>query len=176
MNRRLWLAIPLLVFALFVLAVGWRLTEPADPTIRSRLVGQPVPAFSLQPMLAGRPGLSSADLGKGQPRLVNLFASWCVPCIAEAPTLLELEKRGIPIDAIAVRDRPEDVKEFLQDHGDPFVRIGSDPVGEAQIALGSSGVPESFIVDGRGIIRYQHVGPIMPQDVPTILAEWEKVR
>jgi cytochrome c biogenesis protein CcmG, thiol:disulfide interchange protein DsbE len=175
-NRRLWLALPLFLFALFVLAVGWRLSEPPDPTVQSRLVGKPLPAFALSPMLPGRPGLSSADFGKGEPRLVNLFASWCVPCIAEAPSLLELRKRGIPIDAIALRDRPEDVARFLADHGDPFARIGTDPVGEAQIALGSSGVPESFIVDGRGIIRYQHIGPIMPQDLPRILAEWEKMK
>jgi cytochrome c biogenesis protein CcmG/thiol:disulfide interchange protein DsbE len=108
--------------------------------------------------------------------MVNLFGSWCIPCIAEAPALLELKKRGVPIDAIALRDQPDDVAEFLRNHGDPFERIGNDPVGEAQMALGSSGVPESFIVDGKGVIRYQHIGPIMPQDLPTIMAEWEKVR
>lgn len=176
MNRKLWLALPLILFAGFVLAVGWRLSAPPDPTVKSKLIGQNVPAFTLGPMQRGKPGLSSSELGRGQPRVVNLFASWCVPCIAEAPTLLELEKRGVPIDAIAIRDRPEDVAQFLRDHGDPFARIGSDPFGEVQIALGSSGVPESFIVDGKGVIRYQHIGPIMPQDLDTFLAEWEKVR
>lgn len=176
MNRKLWLALPLILFAGFVLAVGWRLSEPPDPIVRSRLVGQPVPTFALSAMLPGRPGLTSAELGRGEPRLVNLFGSWCMPCIAEAPTLLELEKRGVPIDAIALRDRPEDVAQFLRDHGDPFARIGNDPVGEAQIALGSSGVPESFIVDREGIIRFHHVGPIMPQDLALVMAEWEKVR
>jgi cytochrome c biogenesis protein CcmG/thiol:disulfide interchange protein DsbE len=176
MNRRLWLAVPLILFAGFVFAVGWRLSEPPDPTVRSRLVGQAVPAFSLPPVLPDRPGLASSDLGRGQKRMVNLFGSWCIPCIAEAPTLLELKRRGVPIDAIALRDRPEDVKQFLLDHGDPFVRIGNDPFGEAQIALGSSGVPESFIVDSKGIIRFQHIGPIMPQDLPTIMAEWERAR
>lgn len=176
MNRRLWLALPLILFAGFVLAVGWRLSEPQDPTVKSRLVGQRIPAFALQPMLPGRPSVAAADLADGKPRLVNLFASWCVPCIAEAPSLLELQKRGVTIDAIAIRDKPEDVAAFLRDHGDPFTRIGSDPVGEAQIALGSSGVPESFIVDGRGVIRYQHIGPIMPQDVEAVLAEWRKAQ
>jgi cytochrome c biogenesis protein CcmG/thiol:disulfide interchange protein DsbE len=175
-NRKLWLALPLILFAGFVLAVGWRLSAPPDPTVKSKLIGQTVPAFTLGPMLTGKPGLSATELGRGQPRVVNLFASWCVPCIAEAPTLLAMEKRGVPIDAIAIRDRPEDVAQFLRDHGDPFARIGSDPFGEVQIALGSSGVPESFIVDGKGVIRYQHIGPIMPQDLDTFLAEWEKVR
>jgi cytochrome c biogenesis protein CcmG/thiol:disulfide interchange protein DsbE len=168
--------LPLLVLIAFVAVVAWRLSSPADEKISSKLVGQPVPAFALQPMLPDKPGLAASDLTKGQPRLVNVFASWCVPCIAEAPLLLELERRGLPIDAIAVRDKPEDVAAFLARHGDPFVRVGSDPESGVQLALGSSGVPESFIVDGRGIIRYQHLGPIEPSDVPEIVRQWEAAR
>ena len=108
--------------------------------------------------------------------MVNVFASWCVPCIAEAPLLGELKRQGVAIDAIAVRDKPEDVAAFLARHGDPFDRIGSDLESKVQLALGSSGVPESFIVDGRGIIRYQHMGPIEPKDVATILREWEAAK
>jgi cytochrome c biogenesis protein CcmG/thiol:disulfide interchange protein DsbE len=115
-------------------------------------------------------------LATGQPRLVNVFASWCVPCIAEAPLLMELKRQGVPIDAIAVRDKPADVAEFLGRHGNPFERIGADPESRVQIALGSSGVPETFIVDGRGIIRYQHMGPIEPGDVPALIGEWERAR
>ena len=108
--------------------------------------------------------------------MVNVFASWCVPCIAEAPLLMELKRRGLAIDAVAVRDRPEDVAAFLGRHGDPFDGIGSDPESKVQLALGSSGVPESFIVDGSGIIRYQHMGPIEPDDLPVIMREWEAAR
>jgi cytochrome c biogenesis protein CcmG/thiol:disulfide interchange protein DsbE len=168
--------LPLLILITFVGVVAWRLSSPADEKISSKLIGQPVPAFALQPMLPARPGLALGDLAKGQPRLVNVFASWCVPCIAEAPLLLELERRGIPIDAIAVRDKPQDVAAFLARHGDPFERIGSDPESRAQLALGSSGVPESFIVDGRGIIRYQHMGPIESDDVPEIVRQWEAAK
>lgn len=175
MNRKLWLALPLVVFALFVGAVAWRLAEPPDPTVKSRLVGKPVPAFNLAAAVPGRPAFGSAELATGRPRVVNLFASWCLPCIAEAPQLLELQRRGIPIDGIAIRDKPEDIAEFLANHGDPFARIGADPQSAAQFALGSAGVPESFIVDGQGVIRYQHVGPIMAQDMDAFLAEWEKV-
>jgi cytochrome c biogenesis protein CcmG/thiol:disulfide interchange protein DsbE len=112
----------------------------------------------------------------GQPHLVNIFASWCVPCIAEAPVLGALKARGVIIDGIAIRDRPEDIADFLRQNGDPYARIGADMRSSVQMALGSSGVPESFIVDGRGIIRYQHVGPIMPQDLEAILAQLEKAK
>ena len=166
------------VFLLLLLVAGfvWRLANPADPVVRSQLVGQPVPQFELPPAVPGKPGLSSADLSAGEPQLVNIFASWCIPCIVEAPVLEQLHRSGVPIDAIAIRDRPEDVAAFLREHGDPFRRIGADDHSRVQLALGSSGVPESFVVDGRGIIRYQHVGPIAPADVPKILAEMEKAR
>ena len=168
--------VPVFVLLLLVAGFVWRLAYPADPTIRSRLVGEQVPQFALPAAVPGKPGLSSADLASGEPRLLNIFASWCVPCIVEAPVLEQLRQRGVPIDAIAIRDRPEDVANFLQQHGDPFRRIGSDDNSRVQLALGSSGVPESFVVDGAGIIRYQHVGPIAPADVPMILAEMEKAR
>src|SRR6188768_1051824 len=123
---RLLRFLPLLVLAAFVVAVAWRLTKPADEEIRSQLVGQPVPGFALAPALPGRAGLASTELASGQPRMINVFASWCVPCIAEAPLLLELKRQGVAIDAVAVRDRPEDVSAFLTRHGDPFDRIGTD--------------------------------------------------
>ena len=168
--------LPLALLMVFVAFVAWRLMNPADTVIRSRLEGQPVPPFALPAALPGRATIASTDLATGSPRLVNIFASWCVPCIAEAPVLDELKDRGVAIDGIAIRDRPEDVAAFLQRHGDPYDRIGADMQSSVQLALGSSGVPESFVVDGRGTIRYQHIGAIMPQDVPKILAELEKAR
>ena len=175
MNRALRF-LPLLLLVMFVAAVAWRISVPPDQKIVSKMVGREVPAFVLAPALPSRPGLSSSDLAAGGPRLVNLFASWCVPCIAEAPLLIRLKRKGVPIDAIAVRDRPEDIAEFLVRNGDPFDRIGTDPESRVQLALGSSGVPETFIVDGRGVIRYQHMGPIEPKDVPAILARWETAK
>ena len=168
--------VPLALLLAFVGFVAWRLINPADTVIRSQLEGKPIPAFALPPALPGKPALASADLATGKPRLVNIFASWCVPCIAEAPVLAELKARGVAIDGIALRDKPEDVAAFLRRNGDPYDRIGADMQSNVQMALGSSGVPESFVVDGRGIIRYQHVGPIMPQDMEIVLAELEKAR
>jgi cytochrome c biogenesis protein CcmG, thiol:disulfide interchange protein DsbE len=175
MSRALRFAPAALLLAVLA-ALIWRLAEPPDTIVRSRLAGKPVPQFALPQALPGKPGLASQDLAGGKPRLLNIFASWCVPCRTEAPVLEELKRQGVAIDAIAIRDRPQDIADFLAQYGDPYVRVGADPTSQAQLALGSSGVPESFVVDGRGVVRYQHVGPIAPGDVPTILAELEKAR
>jgi cytochrome c biogenesis protein CcmG/thiol:disulfide interchange protein DsbE len=165
-----WLRfVPLILIALVVGALVWRLANPPDSVIQSELVGQPVPDFAAAEAVAGTPPLSSADLADGKPKLVNFFASWCVPCIAEAPVLMELKGRGVTIVGIAVRDRPEELAQFLGRHGNPFERVGADPQSKIQLAFGSAGVPESFVVDGRGTIRMQHVGPIDPADVPEIV-------
>jgi cytochrome c biogenesis protein CcmG, thiol:disulfide interchange protein DsbE len=174
--RRLLLWLPLVVFAVFVVTVAIGLRKPADTQIRSRMIGKPMPDFALQPALASHPGLAAADLRRGEPRLVNVFASWCLPCKAEAPQLEALKRRGVPIDGIAIRDRSEDVARFLAEWGDPFERIGADPASKVQFALGSSGVPETFVVDGGGIIRHQHIGDIRPENVAEILAAWEAAK
>ena len=168
--------VPLAVLLLLVAGLVWRLTNPGDTIIRSKLEGKPVPVFALPAALPTKAGLKSADLATGRPRLVNFFASWCVPCIKEVGVLQQLQARGVAIDGIAVRDRSEDVAEFLALRGDPYARIGSDLQSRVQILLGSSGVPESFIVDGKGVIRYQHVGAIKDEDVPLILARLEQAR
>ena len=174
--KRLILWAPLIVFAVFLAVVAVGLYAPSDRVIHSQLIGQPVPQFALQPALPGRPGLSSATLAQGEPRVVNIFASWCIPCRAEAPQLEALARRGIPIDGIAVRDRPQDLAGFLASYGDPFRTIGADNDRRVQLELGSAGVPETFVVDGRGIIRHQHIGAINEQDIPAIVAAYEAAR
>ena len=174
--KRLILWVPLGIFLVFVVTVAVGLYAPSDRVIRSRMIGKPIPEFALPEALPGREGVVSAGFASGQPRVLNVFASWCLPCIAEAPQLLALEQRGIPIDAIAIRDRPEDIAKFLDRWGDPYQRIGADTDSRVQMALGSSGVPETFVVDGRGIIRYQHIGDIRPEHVPEILAAYEAAK
>ena len=168
----LW--VPLVGFALLFIFFRSGLNQPEQKTIPSALIGQPMPEFALAPAMAGRPGLTSAELRQGRPRLINIFASWCIPCRQEAPQLEQLSRSGIPIDGIAVRDRTEDLARFLADYGDPFRSIGADVDRRVQLNLGSAGVPETFIVDGRGIIRHQHIGPINAADMPAILAAWQE--
>lgn len=158
------LAIVSLLFGMFV----YRLAAPEDRLVQSQWIDRPMPLFDLPPATNGVEGLKSADLADGRPRLVNIFASWCIPCKAEAPQLDALAKAGVLIEGIAVRDRPEDVAAFLAETGNPFTRIGADMQSSVQIALGSSGVPETFIVDGKGIIREQIQGIITPEMVPEI--------
>ena len=176
MRRRLILWVPLGLFAIFMGVVAAGLYAPAERTIPSALVGQPVPDFDLPPGMPGRPGLASTSLRRGQPHVVNIFASWCLPCRVEAPQLEALARRGIPIDGIAVRDRPQDLTMFLATYGDPFRAIGSDVDRRVQMELGSAGVPETFVIDGSGIIRHQHIGAITEADMAAIVAAWEAAR
>ncbi len=164
MNRRallLWL--PLALFIGLATAFVLGLHKPDDGTIVSKMVGATVPDFTLAAAADGIPPLAAADL-KGQgPHLVNFFASWCVPCAGEAPVLAALAAQHVPIVGIAVRDRPAAVAAFLARNGNPYRRIGSDRLGQVEIDFGSSGVPETFVVDGKGMIRLQVIGAIGPQ-------------
>lgn len=175
MSRGLRL-IPIILLLWLVAGFAWRLIRPANPAVPSQMVERSLPDFKLAAAVPGKNGFTSSDLAVGRPRLLNVFASWCVPCAAEAPVLNDLKHRGVEIDAIAVRDTPDAISGFLGRHGDPYARIGSDPRSEAQIALGSSGVPETFVLDGHGIIRRQYIGPLTAANVPGLLQELEALR
>jgi len=163
----LWL--PLFGFLAFVVLVVFGLTRPKNDEIASQMIGKPLPAFNLRAAADTNPALASAQLQGGKPRLLNIFASWCIPCRAEAPVLEELKRQGVEINAIAIRDRKADLAEFLKTYGNPYARIGADDVSAVQLAIGSSGVPETFVIDAQGVIRYQHIGDIRPEQIPLIL-------
>ncbi len=167
--RRVLLWLPLAAFVALLALVWSGLLSPADRAVASRMVGQPLPEFALEPLLAGRPGVSSAQFADGKPRLLNIFASWCAPCIAEAPQLMALKQAGVEIQGIAVRDTAEAMRGFLARNGDPYTAIGDASTSEIQLALGSSGVPETFVVDGNGTIVAQHIGDIRAEDVAELL-------
>lgn len=172
--KRPWLLwIPLAIVAFIGGLAIYGLVVPKDDLIHSAMVGKKLPEFALPPATVGVEGLASADLADGKPRLLNIFASWCVPCKAEAPHLETLKKTGAEIDAIAIRDKPEDVAAFLAEFGNPFRRIGSDSQMAVQLKLGSSGVPETYVIGGDGTILYQHIGDIRAEHVPMLL---EKLR
>ena len=148
---------PLALFAVVAgyLAVG--LTR--DPgTLPSALLDKPAPAVALPPLLDGKPGLASSDL-KGAPVLVNVWASWCVPCRAEHPVLTRLA-REVPVFGLNYKDKADDARRFLVELGDPYQRIGTDLSGRTAIDWGVYGVPETFVVDAEGRIRHRHVGPL----------------
>lgn len=166
--KRFWLWAPLGVFAVFVLVVAQGLYSPDDRRHPSKMIGKPFPPTALPAAASDRPTFAAQV---GEPRLVNVFASWCVPCIAEARVLGEIAGGGVRIDGIALRDKRADVDGFLGKHGNPYRTIGLDADSSVQIAIGSSGVPETFVVDGKGIIRFQHIGEITPADVPIVLAK-----
>jgi len=169
-------AIPILLLVWLVVGLGWRLMRPPTAAVPSQMVERQVPQFSLPQAVPTKPGLTSADLTGGGPRLVNIFASWCIPCAGEAPVLNDLKSRGVSIDAIAVRDTPAAITGFLSHYGDAYERIGSDSQSNVQISLGSSGVPETFVVDGHGVIRRQYIGPLTSSNIPGVLQELRELR
>ena len=169
MNRPWLLWLPLAVVAFIGGLAIYGLVVPKDDMVHSAMVGQKLPEFALPPATIGVEGLSNRNLADGKPRLLNIFASWCIPCKAEAPYLEALKKSGVEIDALAIRDKPEDVAAFLAEFGNPFRRIGSDSEMAVQLKLGSSGVPETYVIAGDGTILYQHIGDIRAEHVPMLL-------
>jgi len=166
---RLAIWLPLALFVAFVALVAVGLLRPADRNVASTLIDKPLPQFVLPPSLPQSGGFRSADFVGQKPRLLNIFASWCLPCQAEAPQLAQLKAAGVEIDGISVRDRPETLRAFLAQNGNPYTHIGADDSGQVQLSLGSSGVPETYVIDGRGRIRYQHIGEIRVEHIPMLL-------
>lgn len=166
--------IPLVLFLFIAGLAGYMLTQPKTEFVESRMVGEPLPEFALPAAIEDRPGVSLADMRDGEPKLLNIWASWCLPCIAEAPHLETLSENGAEIVGVAIRDKPEDVADFLEIHGNPYSRIGVDDFSAIQLEIGSSGVPETFVIDGNGIIQYQHIGDVRARDVPILLEKLEE--
>lgn len=130
-----------------------------DPhSVPSMLIGKPLPDFSLPGQPPGT-GFSSADvIASKRLALVNFFASWCIPCIQEAPVLMQLKQKGTPIWGIAYKDKSHDTADFLKQNGDPYTRIARDEPGTVAINFGLYGVPETYLVDRSGIVRWRWAG------------------
>ncbi len=151
--------LPVATFAALAAALGVGLTlNPRE--IPSALIQKPVPQFTLPPLEAQGEGLKTADLASGKPQIVNVFASWCVPCRVEHPMLMDLARRGVVVNGINYKDDPGTAGAWLKQDGNPFARIGADRQGRVAIDFGVYGVPETFVVTGDGRIAYKHVGPL----------------
>lgn len=168
-HSRLVLA-PIVGFFVLAALFGYALTHSEPSKLPSALLGKAAPATDLAPMPGltanGKPvpGIKSADLTKGDVVLVNFWASWCVPCVQEHPILIELRKRtGVRLLGVNHKDPEPGGHRFLQRYGNPFDAVGLDGNGRASIEWGVYGMPETFVVDGKGRIVYKHVGPISEQ-------------
>jgi cytochrome c biogenesis protein CcmG/thiol:disulfide interchange protein DsbE len=177
--RRLLFLLPLLLLVVLAIGVGIKLLSGSDPqALPSALIDKPLPAFDLVALPGRSDGVASSDFGR-QPMLLNVFASWCAPCLTEHPVITKLSREdGIPILAINYKDKPEDALAWLKRNGDPYRRIGADVDGRIAIDLGVYGVPETFVIDKAGRIRYRHPGLLTPdivdREIRPLLAELAK--
>ncbi|MDE2405115.1 MAG: redoxin family protein [Sphingomonadales bacterium] len=176
MKRGLIVWLPLALGLALMAGLYLGLRKPEGHVIASRLVGQTLPEFTTRPVLPGQPPSASADFRDGRPRLLNIFASWCVPCRDEAEMLVRLKAQGVEIDGIAVHDDVDALTTFVAANGNPYRHLGIDEAGRAQMAFGSSGVPETFVIDGRGRILYQHIGAVTEDDGRKLIAMLEHAR
>jgi len=164
--RRLIVILPVAIFAALIGVMASLLTDSERNSDLSRLpsalIGQPVPAFELPAVTPGVPGgFSNADL-LGRVTVLSVFASWCVPCLAEHPQITRIAETGTPVYGLNHRDKPEDAEKWLRRHGNPYIAVGADLNGRASVEWGVTGVPETFIIDVSGRIAYKHVGPVTP--------------
>ncbi len=168
---RLALLAPLTLFAAFLLVVQFGPRRAQHTEAPSPLIGHPAPAFDLPGYDVTHPGLATRDLAHGTPTIVNFFASWCLPCRVEAPQLAALTARGVVVHGIAVHDSPQGLATLFRNYGNSYRRIGLDPNSRAQQAWAVQGLPETFVIDGHGIVRARHRGDLRTEDLPQILAE-----
>lgn len=181
-GRRLMLGVPLVVLA--AAGGGWAMMLARmqkgefDPhSLPSQLIGKRVPDFAL-PGLDG-PGFNGADLqNPRQPMLVNFFASWCVPCVQEAGVLGEIARQGLPIWGITYKDAPDATRAFLKRNGNAYARVAIDRPGRVAINWGVYGVPETYFIDGEGIVRWRYAGAltdaVVQRDIVPLLQRAEK--
>lgn len=154
------------VFLVGVFIVGLQ-KDPQE--IPSALLDKPAPAFNL-PQLHQSNMVFSPEQMKGKVWILNVWASWCASCRSENPLFIEITRKGeVPIIGLNYKDQPEDAKNWLRQFGNPYVLSVSDMVGDTGIDYGVYGVPESFLIDKQGVIRYKHIGPVSPDAWETII-------
>jgi cytochrome c biogenesis protein CcmG, thiol:disulfide interchange protein DsbE len=164
-SRICWFYLVPIAVLFGLMAVFYSLLERDPEILPSVLIGRPVPSFSLEPVEGRTLGLASGDL-RGAPSLVNVFASWCVPCRTEHPLLMDVRAKDLlPVHGINYKDRPQDVAKWLSELGDPYTRTGADLDGRVSIDWGVYGIPETFVISADGKILYKHVGPLTEEAI-----------
>ncbi len=163
---RLGFLAPVAVFALISVVMLYALFYLDPKEIPSELVNKAAPEFSLEPVPGFGEPLSTANVKEGKLTLLNVFASWCVACLAEHPTLMDLSKKGqVDILGLNYKDQPEAAARWLSRHGNPYKRTGMDLKGRVGIDFGVYGVPETFIMGPDGTILDKIIGPITEKDL-----------
>ncbi len=155
---RIWFLIPLIIFAAFIVMLYFRLGQPTE-IVTNTALERPVPAFEL-PLLSDTSRIMTNDNLPDQPFLMNIWGSWCPTCIIEHPFLMQLEERGVNLVGVNYKDDIGDALGYLNRGGDPFSMSIQDLSGQFALDLGLTGAPETFVVDGEGIIRQHIVGEI----------------
>ncbi|HBU99873.1 MULTISPECIES: DsbE family thiol:disulfide interchange protein [Thalassospira] len=162
--------IPLVLFA--ALAGIFLINIDKDSSVvPSVLIDKPAPDFSLPPLPGADKGLSRADLTKGKVSVLNVFASWCIPCRAEHPMIQRLSSEAdVPVFGLNYKEKdPQDGVKWLEELGNPYQAVGMDLSGRTGIDFGVYGVPETFIIDGQGQIKYKHIGPVTAEVLENVL-------
>lgn len=168
-RSNLIVVVPVIVFAVLAIVFGFSLKSSDPSRLPSALIGKPVPNVDFPALDGlvekGQPlkGVTPADLAQGEVTVVNFFASWCGPCVQEHPMLVELGRRGVKLVGINYKDPPPGGRRFLGRYGNPFAAVGTDASGRGAIEWGVYGMPETFVIDGKGRIAFKYVGPISPK-------------
>lgn len=173
--KRLFAFAPLVAFLALLAVLVWFNFHKRERYEPRAMVGQTVPVLVLNDLEDGsRSDLKTLAAGYNKPILVNVFASWCVPCVSENSDLMALKSKGVTIVGVAWKDEPQNTLKFLAEHDDPYAAKLTDPDGKMGLALGISGVPETFVVQPDGTISDKITGPVVPNQVDAVYAEVTK--
>ena len=167
--RRLRYIVPVGMFAIIAFLFVRDLRQSAPGTSSVSLVDEPAPLTRLPP-LEGARGFGPADLRAGHVTVLNIWASWCAPCRAEEPALARLARlKEAPLYGVVYEDRAADARQYLSEAGNPFSRIDIDPSGLSHTAWRVGGVPETFVIDGKGVVRLRYAGPVIGNALDKII-------
>ena len=164
--RNILFLLPVLFFGAIAGAFYWGMVGGDGEELPSALIGKPAPLVDVTAM-NGHDPFAQEDLKSGQVALVNFWASWCAPCRAEHPNLMDMAERGVPIYGVNYRDDPKKAEAFLQELGNPFVKAGADPNAKMALDWGVYGLPETFVLGPDGNVILRVTGPVTQRNIET---------